>query len=44
MSKNCQSCAMPMSKDPGQGGTEMDGSKSDQLYSEWLMAVDRVRT
>ena len=33
MSKNCQSCAMPMSKDPGQGGTESDGSKSDDYCS-----------
>lgn len=24
----CQSCGMPMVKDPGHGGTEADGSKS----------------
>lgn len=24
----CQSCGMPLKKDPGQGGTEADGSKS----------------
>ncbi len=32
--KFCQSCAMPMSKDPGHGGTEADGSKSD-LYCSY---------
>ena len=26
--KNCQSCGMPMRKDPQDGGTNMDGSKS----------------
>ncbi len=26
--KNCQSCGMPLKKDPNQGGTESDGSKS----------------
>lgn len=25
---NCQSCGMPMKKDPEAGGTELDGSKS----------------
>ena len=29
--KQCQSCGMPLSKDPGGGGTEADGSKSE-LY------------
>jgi hypothetical protein len=24
----CQSCSMPLSKDPQKGGTELDGSKS----------------
>jgi hypothetical protein len=28
MEKFCQSCGMPMKKDPEQGGTETDGSKS----------------
>ena len=28
MSGNCQSCAMPMAKDPGFGGTDLDGSRS----------------
>ncbi len=26
--KNCQSCAMPLAKDPEKGGTETDGTKS----------------
>ncbi|MFO7657111.1 MAG: zinc ribbon domain-containing protein [Bacteroidales bacterium] len=26
--KNCQSCGMPLSKDPENGGTEKDGTKS----------------
>lgn len=26
--KNCQSCGMPMSKDPAGGGTNADGAKS----------------
>lgn len=29
--KNCQSCAMPLKKDPQLGGTNVDGSKS-QMY------------
>ncbi len=33
MQKFCQSCGMPMSKDPKGGGTEVDGSKSDQFCS-----------
>lgn len=28
MAQVCQSCGMPMTKDPGGGGTEADGSKS----------------
>lgn len=28
MAANCQSCGMPMNKDPGHGGTEADGAKS----------------
>ena len=28
MAKNCQSCGMPLSKDPQGGGTEADGSHS----------------
>ncbi|MCG8307884.1 MAG: zinc ribbon domain-containing protein [Cytophagales bacterium] len=26
--RNCQSCGMPLSKDPEKGGTNADGSKS----------------
>ena len=26
--KNCQSCGMPLKKDPEKGGTESDGTKS----------------
>ena len=29
----CQSCGMPMEKDPGHGGTEADGSKSSKYCS-----------
>ena len=29
----CQSCGMPLDKDPGQGGTEKDGSKSTTYCS-----------
>ena len=31
--KNCQSCGMPLKKDPGSGGTENDGSKSKMYCS-----------
>ncbi len=31
--KNCQSCAMPLKKDPKGGGTEADGSKSNMYCS-----------
>lgn len=31
MGAKCQSCGMPLSKDPAQGGTEADGSRS-RLY------------
>ncbi|MBI1804745.1 MAG: zinc ribbon domain-containing protein [Ignavibacteriae bacterium] len=31
--KNCQSCGMPLSKDPQGGGTEADGSKSTKYCS-----------
>jgi hypothetical protein len=29
----CQSCGMPMEQDPGKGGTNSDGSKSDKYCS-----------
>ena len=31
--KNCQSCSMPLNKDPKQGGTNADGSKSKMYCS-----------
>jgi hypothetical protein len=31
--KNCQSCGMPLSKDPENGGTNADGSKSEMYCS-----------
>ncbi len=31
--KNCQSCGMPLSKDPKGGGTEAGGSKSTMYCS-----------
>jgi len=33
MEKFCQSCGMPMKKDPQQGGTNKDGSKSPKYCS-----------
>lgn len=33
MAKVCQSCGMPLSKDPQGGGTEADGSKSAKFCS-----------
>ena len=34
MYKNCQSCGMPLKKDPGQGGTNADGTKSTMYCSK----------
>ena len=31
--KFCQSCGMPMNKDPQKGGTEEDGSKNNKYCS-----------
>lgn len=31
--KNCQSCAMPLNKDPKKGGTNADGSTSTMYCS-----------
>jgi hypothetical protein len=31
--KMCQSCGMPMKKDPAKGGTNMDGTKSEKYCS-----------
>lgn len=33
MKKFCQSCGMPMKKDPEKGGTNADGSKSEKYCS-----------
>lgn len=33
MKNMCQSCSMPMNKDPKKGGTEKDGSKSEKYCS-----------
>ncbi len=33
MKKFCQSCGMPMAKDPEQGGTKADGSRSEKYCS-----------
>jgi len=33
MSGKCQSCGMPLSKDPAGGGTEADGTKSEKYCS-----------
>ncbi len=31
--KHCQSCGMPLKRDPNRGGTEADGSKSPRYCS-----------
>lgn len=33
MNKTCQSCGMPMKKDPDKGGTNSDGSKNTEYCS-----------
>lgn len=33
MNKFCQSCGMPMKKDPGNGGTNADGSRNPDSCS-----------
>ncbi len=33
MNKICQSCGMPLKKDPANGGTNADGSKSTEFCS-----------
>ncbi len=42
--KHCQSCDMPLSKDPKGGGTNADGSLSDKYcsmcYVDGVFAVD----
>lgn len=50
--KNCQSCSMPLKKDPNHGGTNADGSKSlmycsycfkDGKYTDPDMKVDEMQ-
>jgi hypothetical protein len=36
--KNCQSCGMPLKKDPEGGGTERDGAKSVRYCSRCYQA------
>jgi len=38
--KNCQSCGMPLKKDPQHGGTNADGSKSN-MYCSYCYKDDR---
>ncbi|MBT8410937.1 MAG: zinc ribbon domain-containing protein [Octadecabacter sp.] len=33
MAKRCESCGIPLSKDPEHGGTEADGTRSDRYCS-----------
>lgn len=33
MNRFCQSCGMPMKRDPANGGTEADGSRSEDYCS-----------
>lgn len=48
MKKFCQSCGMPLSKDPNHGGTESDGSKSEKYcsycYQEGEFTAPQVTT
>lgn len=37
MTKNCQSCGMPMKKDVQGGGSEKNGSKSEKYCSHCYM-------
>ncbi|TRZ56586.1 MAG: hypothetical protein D4S02_15245 [Rhodocyclaceae bacterium] len=37
MSKYCQSCGMPMSRDPRAGGTNSDGTKNTEYCSLCLV-------
>lgn len=42
MARLCQSCSMPLDKDPGHGGTNADGSHSD-LYCSLCYADGQFR-
>ena len=33
MDRNCQSCGMPLKKDPAQGGTDAGGNRSEMYCS-----------
>jgi len=36
--KNCQSCGMPLKRDPGKGGTNVDGSKNTKYCSKCFVS------
>lgn len=51
--KNCQSCGMPMKKDPQKGGTNSDGSKNlmycsycyyNGAFTQPNMTLDEMKT
>lgn len=51
--KNCQSCGMPMKKDPQKGGTNSDGTKnlmycsycySNGAFTKTDMTMDEMKT
>jgi len=48
MNKFCQSCGMPMKKDPGQGGTNADGSRSTEYcgycYQDGAFSSPEINT
>lgn len=48
MNKFCQSCGMPMAKDPGHGGTNADGSRSvdycSYCYRDGAFTSPEIRT
>ncbi len=41
--KNCQSCGMPMKKDPNGGGTNTDGSRNTKYCSYCYTSGDFVQ-
>ena len=48
MNRLCQSCGMPMKKDPGNGGTNGDGSRSTDYcsycYQDGAFTSPEIRT
>ena len=48
MNKFCQSCGMPMKKDPGNGGANADGSRSTDYcsycYQDGVFTSPEIRT